>query len=396
MGISRKINEFMQKGSWIRKMFEEGAKLKSLYGEENVFDFTIGNPTLPPPAEVIGALKSFINENPEGYHGYMGNAGYEDVRKKIAEYLNSLYKLGFEAKHIIMTTGAAGAMNVTLKSILNPGDEVIIISPYFVEYLFYIDNHGGKVKIVPSGKNFDIDVNAIKNEINNRTKAIIICSPNNPTGVVYSAESLESLGNVLLEKQKEFGRAIYLINDEPYRKIIYDGIDFPSHMLYYGNSILVTSHSKDFSLPGERIGYIGVHPELSDCDSLVDAMTFCNRVLGFVNAPAIWQRVAGQCQEASVDIEWYRVKRDIFYEGLKSIGYSLVKPQGAFYIFPEAPGGDDKKFVEAAREKNLLLVPGSGFGTPGYFRISFCAVTEETIKKSLPIFEALYREFSNG
>jgi aspartate aminotransferase len=396
MSISKKISEYMKSGSWIRRMFEEGALLKAKYGAENVFDFTLGNPLLPPPRKVLDELTKIVNENPEAGHGYMHNAGYEEVRESIAKYLKKLYGIPFTAKNIVMSSGAGGGMNILLKSILDPGDEIIIIAPYFVEYLYYIDNHGGKVVKVNAGKNFDLDVPAIEKAITPRTKGIIICSPNNPTGVVYSKETLAHLGEILRKKENEYGKTIYLINDEPYRKILYDGIEFPSHMVHYRNSVLVTSHSKDFSVPGERIGYVAIHPDSENWEDVVNAMTFCNRVLGFVNAPALWQRIAGACQDASVDVEWYRIRRDLLYNGLREIGYEVVKPQGAFYLFPKCPCEDDVAFAKKAAQFNLLVVPGSGFGTPGYFRISYCAVSLEMIERSMPIFKELFIEMKNS
>ena len=394
MAISKKINDFMLRGSWIRKMFEEGAQLKAKYGAENVFDYTLGNPFLPPPQEILDELKRLVNDEPEKGHGYMANAGYEDVRRNIAKYLNGLHGLDFKAQHIIMTTGAGGGMNVILKALLDPDSEVIIIAPFFVEYIFYIDNHGGKSVTVNADRDFNLDVAAIEEKIGKKTKVVIITSPNNPTGVIYPAETLKRLGDMLDTKQKELGQEIYLINDAPYRKLIYDGIEFPSHLLYYRNSILATSHSKDFSIPGERIGYVAVNPAIAGCESLIDAMTFSNRVLGFVNAPAIWQKIAGACQHATVDIAWYQERRDAIYEGLRTIGYEVVKPQGAFYFFPKSPTPDDVEFTKRAAQLNLLLVPGKGFGTPGYFRIAYCTATMEMIERSMPLFKQLYEEFT--
>ena len=393
MTISRKIADFMTRGSWIRKMFEEGAQLKAKYGAENVFDFTLGNPILPPPASVIAELRRIIQDGPEKMHGYMSNAGYEESRDQVAKYLEKTFDLAFTAQHVIMTSGAGGAMNVFLKAILDPGDEVIIIAPYFVEYLFYIDNHGGTAVKVDAGKDFDLDVAAIEKLVGKKTKALISNSPNNPTGVVYSEETLKQLGKMLDGKQKELGKVIFLVNDEPYRKILFDGLVFPSHLRWYRNSLLVTSHSKDFSIPGERIGYVAVNPNLKGWKELIDAMTFANRVVGFVNAPAIWQRVAGACQDASVDIGWYQERRDIISKGLREIGYSFVEPKGAFYFFPRSPLEDDVEFCKRATAHKLLLVPGSGFGTPGYFRIAYSTETLDKIKRSIPVFKKLFDEF---
>jgi aspartate aminotransferase len=391
MTISKKIEGFMTKASWIRRMFEEGNKLKARFGEDSVFDFTLGNPLPSPPEQVISTLKRIAGSDDPDLHRYMNNAGYSEVRASIAGYLSGQVGLPFGTRHVLMTVGAAGAMNVFLKAVLDPGDEVIIIAPYFVEYLFYIDNHGGTPVKVDAADDFDLDVDAIERAVTSSTKAVVICTPNNPTGVVYSDETLERLGRMLEEKERETGRVIYLVSDEPYRKILYDLERCPSHLNHYRDSILITSHSKDLALPGERIGYVTVHPEIEGVDQLVDAMTFTNRTLGFVNAPALWQRVAGVCQDASVDVEWYRQKRDLLYDGLTSIGYEMVKPGGAFYLFPRSPLEDDQAFARLALEERLLVVPGSGFGTPGHFRIAYCTVSEETIERALPVFEQVRR-----
>jgi aspartate aminotransferase len=392
MAISKKIEGFMTKASFIRRMFEEGNRLKALHGEESVFDFTLGNPMPSPPTSVLETVRRIVGSDDTTLHRYMNNAGYPEVRASIAGYLTSLFELPFGVRHIIMTVGAAGAMNVVLKSILDPDDEVIIIAPFFVEYLFYIDNHGGKTVIVRAADDFDLDVPAIAEAVTPRTKAVIICTPNNPTGVVYSDDTLDALGRMLEGKEQEHGRSIYLISDEPYRKIVYDLQKVPTHMHHYRDSFFITSHSKDLALPGERIGYLAVHPEMDGIDKIVDAMTFANRTLGFVNAPAIWQHVAGACQEASVDVEWYRRKRDVLYDGLTAMGYEMVKPEGAFYLFPRSPIEDDQAFGRLALEEKLLVVPGSGFGTPGYFRIAYCSVSDETIERSLPVFEKVLEE----
>jgi aspartate aminotransferase len=392
MAISRKIEDFMTRASFIRRMFEEGNRLKALHGEENVFDFTLGNPMPQPPEQVEETLKRIVGSDDPGLHRYMNNAGYPVVRASIAGYLSSQFGLPFGVRHVVMTVGAAGAMNAFLKSILDPEDEVIVICPYFVEYLFYIDNHGGRTVKVNAASDFDLDVPAIEGAVTGRTKAVIICTPNNPTGVIYSDETLASLGRVLESKQEEHGHAIYLVSDEPYRKIVFDGKSCPSHLNHYRNSVFITSHSKDLALPGERIGYIAVNPEIDDVDKLVDALTFTNRTLGFVNAPAIWQHVAGACQEASVDIQWYQRKRDRLYGALTSMGYEMIKPGGAFYLFPRSPIEDDQAFCGMAMEERLLVVPGSGFGTPGYFRIAYCSVSDETIERSLPVFELVHKK----
>lgn len=393
MAISAKINEFMTRASWIRKMFEEGSKLKQRYGDDAVFDYTLGNPLPPPPQAVKDELRQIAGSDDPMLHRYMNNAGYPEVRDSIASYLKKTLNVPFEGRHLMMTVGAAGAMNSFLKAVLDPGDQVIIIAPYFVEYLFYIDNHGGEaVKVDARPDDFDLDVPAIERAVTERTRAVVICTPNNPTGVVYPESTLESLGSMLQERSRALSRCIYLVSDEPYRKIVFDTELAPSHMAHYANSLLITSHSKDLALPGERIGYVAVHPDADGVDQLMDAMTFTNRTLGFVNAPAIWQRVAGACQDASVDVGWYRKKRDLLYDGLTSIGYSMVKPGGAFYLFPRSPMEDDQAFVRMALEEKLLLVPGSGFGTAGHFRIAYCTISDEAIGRSLPIFEKVLRK----
>jgi aspartate aminotransferase len=396
MSISQKIAGFMSQASWIRKMFEEGGRLKALHGEDAVFDYTLGNPLPPPPAAVKDKLRELASSDDPDMHRYMNNAGYPEVRESVAGYLRATLGVPFEGRHVMMTVGAAGAMNAFLKAILDPGDEVIIVAPYFVEYLFYIDNHGGKAVKVDAAEDFDLDVEAIDRAITSRTKAVIICTPNNPTGVVYPDATLAALGRTLEERGRALGRAIYLVSDEPYRKIVFDTERAPSHLVHTPHSLLITSHSKDLALPGERIGYVAVNPGAEAADELMDAMTFTNRTLGFVNAPALWQRVAGACQDASVDVEWYRGKRDLLYDGLTSIGYSMVKPGGAFYLFPRSPLPDDQAFVRMALDENLLLVPGSGFGTPGHFRIAYCTVSEETIRRSMEVFEKVYRRAASA
>ncbi|MFH1422440.1 MAG: pyridoxal phosphate-dependent aminotransferase [Planctomycetota bacterium] len=392
MAISKKIDEYMSRGSWIRKMFEEGVRLRKQFGDENVFDLTLGNPVMEPPAEFKNKLFEEVKKSEPGMHRYMPNAGYEWVREAVADYYREETGLDFSAKNITMTTGAAGALNVVLKTILDPGDEVIIISPYFVEYSFYIDNHGGVTKVVNSNDDFSINISRIEEILSSKTKAVIINSPNNPTGVLYGEYSLRALGQVLLDVSKKYRKTIYLINDEPYRKIIYDGKKASWIFNLYDNSIVVTSHSKDLAIPGERIGHLAISPKASDVDKLSDGATFCNRTLGYVNAPALMQRVVAGLQKTVVDVGEYQKRRDYLYEKLSEMGYSVVKPQGAFYMFPRTPISDDTKFVKELQKKNVLVVPGSGFGCPGHFRISFC-VTFDTIKKSIRAFDTVARQF---
>jgi len=393
MVISKKIKNFLSNASFIRKMFEEGERLRKLYGAENVYDFSLGNPDVEPPKAFKEALLKIAQEPIPGMHRYMSNAGYSETRQAIAEVLAGQTGLPFNENHIIMTCGAGGALNIVLKTILDPGDEVIILSPFFVEYKFYIDNHDGIVKVVPTTAEFALDLNAIDAAISSTTRAVIINSPNNPTGVIYDADSLAGLGELLETREKELGRQVYVISDEPYAKIAYDGITVPSVFKYIKNSIVVTSHSKDLALPGERIGYAAVSPEIDEAGLLIEGLTFCNRTLGFVNAPALMQRLVAGLQHESVNVAEYQEKRDILYDNLTAMGFKMVKPQGAFYLFPESPLKDDVEFVRIAQKYNILVVPGSGFGTPGYFRISYC-IDKQTILNSLPAFQALAEELN--
>jgi aspartate aminotransferase len=325
-------------------------------------------------------------------HKYMSNAGYPETRRAVAEVLTEESGLGFTENNIVMTVGAGGALNVVLKTILNQDEEVIVLSPYFVEYKFYIDNHGGKTKEVSTTEDFKLDLDAIADAISPSTKAIIVNTPNNPTGVIYDAESLEKLGRLLKQKEAELGTHIYVISDEPYAKISYDGIKVPSIFKYIDNSIVVTSHSKDLALPGERIGYLAVSPKTFELELMMDGLVFSIRVLGFVNAPALMQRIVTALQRESVDITEYQEKRDLLYDNLTEMGFEMVKPSGAFYLFPKSPIPDDVAFIRAAQKHNILLVPGSGFGKPGYFRIAYC-MKKETVVNSLPAWRELAKEF---
>lgn len=389
--ISSKIESLLDKASWIRKMFEEGVELSRIYGADKVYDFSLGNPNLEPPAAFNQALKELALNPVPGMHRYMSNAGYPETRSAVAAVLAGETGLTFNENHIVMTCGAGGALNVVLKTLLDPGDEVIVLSPFFMEYNFYIDNHGGTPCAVKTNADFQLDLEAIERAVNKKTRAVIINSPNNPTGAVYDAASLQKLGELLAEKEKEFGREIYVISDEPYAKIVYDGVTVPKVFKLIKNTIVATSHSKDLALPGERIGYIAVSPEIEDVNLLVNGLVFCNRTLGFTNAPALMQRLVAGLQNESVDVNVYRGKRDTLYNHLTSLGFQVVKPQGAFYLFPESPLPDDVEFVRAAQKHNILVVPGSGFGSPGYFRISYC-IAGKIIENSLPAWENLARE----
>lgn len=392
MSISGKIGNFMKESSWIRKMFEEGLRMKKELGEEKVQDLTLGNPFVEPPAAFKEKLSEVVEKAEPGMHRYMPNAGYEFCRAEVARYYQNEADLPVESRHVVMTVGAAGALNVVFKSILDPGDEVIIFSPYFVEYMFYVDNHGGKVVVVNTNDDFSINVSRLEAAITEKTKAVLINSPNNPTGVVYGEYSLKSLCGVLGRKQEEQGRTIFLINDDPYRKIVYDDKKPPSILPLYENSIVVTSHSKDLAVPGERIGHIVVNPNCADVEELMPALIFCNRTLGFVNAPALMQRAVAFLQDVSVDISDYQKKRDFLYENLSEMGYTMVKPEGAFYLFPKSPREDELVFVNWLKDRGVLVVPGRGFGGPGHFRISYC-IPMEVLERAMPVFGEAALEF---
>jgi aspartate aminotransferase len=372
----------MAGGSWIRTMFEEGAILKQRYGEENVFDLTLGNPVMEPPPEFKRELERLVRNPLPGMHRYMENAGYPETRAAVAEQLSLEVGIKFSMNDIVMTCGAAGALNVVLKTILNPGYEVIIFAPYFAEYGNYIDNHGGVTKVLPTDEQFIPKLDILEAGITPKTRGVIVNSPNNPTGAVYSEGFVHQLGDLLQKKEAQYGIQIFLISDEAYRKIIYDGLRYPPVFPHHRHSIVATSHSKDLALPGERIGYIAVHPECSQREDLMDGLVFCNRVLGYVNAPALMQRIVRSLQNVSVSAAEYQEKRDFLYSHLTEMGYSVVKPQGAFYMFPKSPMRDDVAFVKELGQWNVLTVPGRGFGLPGYFRVSYC-VEDRTLEGSL-------------
>ncbi|HUI90988.1 MAG TPA: pyridoxal phosphate-dependent aminotransferase [Chitinivibrionales bacterium] len=386
MPVAKNVKDIMANSSFIRKMFELGTQLKKQHGEKNVCDFTLGNPDLEPPPAFQKALSDAVRQKISLKHGYMANAGYADTRQAVADYVSKEQGATISMDNVIMTCGAGGGLNVALKTILNPGDTVIVNVPYFVEYNFYIRNHGGEMVLVNTKDDFDLDVKAIEKAIDKRTAGVLINSPNNPTGKVYPEKTIRELGRMLERKSAETGRAIYLLSDEPYRKIVYDGLAVPPLFSNYKNCIVVNSYSKDLSIPGERLGYIAVHPEAEDVQNLLDGMILCNRILGFVNAPALMQRVVKNLQGTCVDISRYQKRRDLLCDGLKKLGYDFTMPGGTFYLFPKAPGGNDVEFVKVLQEKLVLTVPGTGFGAPGYFRIVFC-VAEEAIERAMPGFE---------
>ncbi len=390
--IAKKINAVISKSSWIRKMFEEGAKLKALHGADKVFDFSLGNPNLKPPEAFEKALREILNSGEAADHGYMPNTGYPYVREAVAGYVAKEQGISISGNEIIMTCGAAGALNVVFKTIFDPGDEVITPAPCFVEYGAYADNHGGVLKTVGTNADFTLDLAAMSAAITEKTKAVLINSPNNPTGQIYSAESLKALGKLLAEKGKEFGRTIYLVSDEPYRKIVYDGAQVPGIFSAYSESIIATSYSKDLSIPGERLGYIAVNPNAKYKSDLLAGMALCNRTLGFVNAPALMQRAVARLQGVTVDVSQYARKRKLLCEGLADCGYEFITPPGAFYLFPKCPIPDDVAFVKDLQEELILTVPGSGFLGPGHFRIAFCT-DDSTIVNAMPGFRKVMAKY---
>jgi len=392
VSIAVKIRQSLSGSSFIRKMFEEGDRLRSLYGADKVFDFSIGNPDLDPPEDFRRKLTELAAHPIAGMHRYMSNAGYPETRKAVADHLNIKAATNLTENHVVMTVGAGGGLNVIFKTLLDPGDEVIVSSPYFVEYGTYIDNFQGKLVVVKTSPDFQLNVAAIAAAINSRTKAILINSPNNPTGAVYTEDVLRDLASLLDQQQRKLGKTIYLISDEPYAGLVYDGVKVPPVLKIFEHGIVATSHSKDLALPGERIGYVAINPHIPEAGLLFNALVYANRTLGFVNAPALMQRLVACLQGHVVGLEIYRKRRDTLYNYLTSIGFTMVKPQGAFYLFPQSPIPDDVAFVQAAVKHNLLLVPGSGFGGPGYFRIAY-SVSDSTIQNSLPAFSALAEEF---
>lgn len=392
--ISEKMKDLLKNNSVIREMFEEGKRLEKIYGKENVFDFSLGNPNVPAPEEVKKAIIEIVEkEDPCFLHGYMSNSGFEDVREKIAESINKKFETNFGSKNLIMTVGAASGLNIVLKSIINPGDEVITFAPYFSEYNNYIKNYDGVVTVVNANlETFEPNLEEFENKINSKTKAVIINTPNNPTGVIYSEELIKNLAEIMNRRQKELGHAIYLISDEPYRELAYDGAEVPYVTKYYENTFIVYSYSKSLSLPGERIGYVIVPDELEDSSNMIEAVTIANRITGCVNAPSLMQRVIPYCLDLKTDLEKYDLNRKLLYKIVTECGFECVKPQGAFYLFVKSPIADEKEFCSTAKKYNLLFVPCSSFACPGYVRIAYC-VSYDMIKKSEKAFKKLAKEY---
>lgn len=392
--ISEKMKPYVKNNSAIRMMFEEGNRLRAKYGADKVFDFSLGNPSVPAPDSVREAIIELVNTtDPTVLHGYMSNAGFEDVRQTIAESLNRRFDTKFSAKNLIMTVGAASGLNVILKTILNPGEEVIVFAPYFLEYGAYVRNYDGiLVEISPDTTTFQPNLAEFEQRITPKTRAVIVNTPHNPTGVVYSEETIKKLSAILEAKQKEFGTVIYLISDEPYRELAYDGVEVPYLTKYYNNTVVGYSYSKSLSLPGERIGYLVIPDEADGSEELISAATIANRTLGCVNAPSLIQKVVAKCVDAKTDLAAYDKNRQALYNGLKECGFECIKPQGAFYLFVKSPVEDEKAFCEAGKKYNILMVQGSSFACPGYVRLAYC-VSYETIVNSLPEFKKLAAEY---
>lgn len=392
--IAKKMVTYVEGSSVTRAMFEEGKKLAAQYGAENVYDFSLGNPSVEPPVEVKEAIIRILEEDaPCFVHGYMNNSGYEEVREKIAQSLNQKFGTAFGQRNIVMTVGAAGGLNVILKTLLDPGDEVIAFAPYFGEYNNYVANYDGVMVVVPPNvPTFQPDLEAFAARITSKTKAVIVNTPNNPTGVVYSEETVQNMAKILEEKQQEYGTAIYLIADEPYRELAYDGVFVPYLTKYYANTIVGYSYSKSLSLPGERIGYLVIPDEVDDFENVTCAANVANRILGYVNAPSLIQLAVSRCLDASTDIAAYDTNRTLLYNALTEYGYECAKPEGAFYLWVKALEEDDKAFVARAKEYNVLVVPGSAFMCPGYVRIAYC-VDKAMIERSLPAFQKLAESY---
>lgn len=387
--ISDKMKKLVENNSVIREMFEEGKRLSKIYGEENVFDFSLGNPSVQTPESVNRAIKEILEkEDSLKVHGYMSNSGFEDVRTTVAESLNKRFQTNFSEKNIIMTVGAASALNIVFKSILNPDDEVIVFAPYFMEYNNYVSGYDGKVVVIsPNTKDFQPNLEEFENKITSKTKAVLVNTPNNPTGVIYKEDVIKKMTEIMNKKEQEFGHEIFLISDEPYRELVYDNIEVPYLTKYYDNTFIVYSYSKTLSLPGERIGYVVVPDEMEDSENIITALTISNRIIGCVNAPSLIQRTVMKCIDEKVDIGIYKKNRDLLYSKLTELGFECIKPEGAFYLFVKTPV-DDKEFCNKAKEFNLLFVPGSSFGCSGYVRIAYCVKTE-MIEKSFEAFEKL-------
>lgn len=393
--ISNSMSNLIKNSSTIRAMFEEGQKLANIYGAENVFDYSIGNPNVEPPEKIKEIIFDILNEEkPNNIHGYMNNSGYEGVRETIALHLNKKHNMNLSNKNVLMTCGAAGGLNVIFKTLLNPEDEVIVFAPFFGEYINYVNNFSGKTIVVSANtENFQPNLDEFREKISPRTKAVIINTPNNPTGVIYNSDTLAKLSKILNEFEKKYGTSIYLISDEPYREVVYDNNVVPQIFKFYKNSFIVYSYSKSLSLPGERIGYLVMNENIDSFELIVSSLNIANRVLGFVNAPSLFQKVISRALDLEVDVDIYKKNRDLLYNKLISLGIECIKPQGSFYLFPKSPMVDDVRFCEEAKKFNILAVPGSVFGCPGYFRLSYC-ISYDKVEKSLKAFEDLIKSLN--
>ena len=393
--IAEKMKGMVANSSAIRAMFEEGNRLAEIYGAENVYDFSLGNPNVPAPQAVKQAMIELLDESdPVVLHGYTNsNSGYADVRQTVAEAVNERFGTAFTGENIVMTVGAAGGLNVIFKTLLDPGDEVIAFAPYFGEYRSYTNNYDGVlVEISPNTENFQPKLEEFEEKITPKTKIVIVNTPNNPTGVVYSEETIRKMTEIMEAKQKEYGTDIYLVSDEPYRELAYDGVEVPYLTKYYNNTIIGYSYSKSLSLPGERIGYLVIPDEVADSDDVKSAANVATRILGFVNAPTLQQKVVAKCINEKTDLTFYNRNRETLYNGLIDCGFECIKPQGAFYLFVKSPVENEKAFCEEAKKLHILMVPGSSFACPGYVRLAYC-VSYETIVNSLPKFQELAKKY---
>ena len=392
--ISEKMQPLLQNNSAIRMMFEEGRKMAAVYGADQVYDFSLGNPSVPAPAEVNQAMREILEEEDSLFvHGYMSNAGYEDVREAVAQSLNRRFDTSFSQSNILMTVGAASGLNVILKTLLNPGEQVMVFAPYFVEYGSYVRNYDGELVVVsPNTETFQPNLREFEEKICEKTKAVIINTPNNPTGVVYSSETLQALAEILERKSAQIGHPIVLISDEPYRELAYDGVQVPFVTKYYRNTVICYSFSKSLSLPGERIGYVVVPDEVENADQVIDGIVVSNRTLGFVNAPSLLQKAVAKCLDEKTNLAFYDENRKMLYEGLQKLGFHCIKPEGAFYMWVKSPDAYEEKFVAAGKKYNIIMVKGSAFGCAGYVRLAYC-VSHETVKNALTAFEKLAEDY---
>ena len=393
MIISNSMETLVAGSGVIRKLFEEGLQMAEEFGKENVYDFSLGNPASPVPEAVTKAIADVLKENPDSYvHGYMKNAGFDETRKAVADHLNKSFGMGYSAEDIIMTVGAAGAMNCVFRAVLNPGDEVVVFAPFFGEYNSYASNYGGKLVVIPAKTDdFDLNLEKLEENISVNTKCIIVNNPNNPSGRIYPKETIERLGEIIKKAENRIGHPIYVLCDEPYRELAYDGVEVPYIPSIIENSIYIYSYSKTLSLPGERIGYLALSKKAEGYDKLIGALVVANRCLGYVNAPSLFQLVIGRCQDVGVDLEFYDKNRKLLYEKLTDLGFEVIKPEGAFYLLVKSPFEDESRFVELGKKQHIIMVSTKTFGCPGYVRIAYC-VDYDMIKRSIPAFERLAKE----